>query len=123
MLRMVEGGGGGMVVAAGKTVLTNAAGPRRIGRDMGRSGVGMLLGPILGPILGGFLVDDFSWRWIFFVNLPIGVIAIFAALRILALDVPEPHHRLDWKGLLIISTGLAVIVYGLAELALGLRLC
>src|SRR5260370_16416771 len=86
---------------------------------MGMIGVPMLRGPILGRILGGFLVDDFSWRWIFFVNLPIGVIAIFAALRILALDVPEPHHRLDWKGLLMLSPGLAVFVYGLADLPSG----
>jgi len=119
IFRILQGLGGGMILPAGITILTHAAGPRRIGRAMGMIGVPMLLGPILGPILGGFLVDDFSWRWIFFVNLPIGVIAIFAALRILALDVPEPHHRLDWKGLLMLSPGLAVFVYGLADLASG----
>ena len=62
---------------AGITILTHAAGPRRIGRAMGIIGVPMLLGPIFGPILGGFLVDDLSWRWIFFVNLPIGLCCNF----------------------------------------------
>jgi EmrB/QacA subfamily drug resistance transporter len=119
IFRILQGLGGGMIMPAGITILTHAAGPRRIGRAMGIIGVPMLLGPIFGPILGGFLVDDLSWRWIFFVNLPIGVIAIFAALRILALDVAEPHQRLDWKGLLMLSPGLAVFVYGLADLASG----
>ena len=53
-------------------------------------GVPMMLGPILGPILGGWLVDDFSWRWIFFINLPIGIAALLASLRILAKDEPQP---------------------------------
>ena len=57
------------------TILTRAAGPQRVGRVMSIIGVPMLLGPILGPILGGWLVDDVSWRWIFFINLPIGIAA------------------------------------------------
>ena len=78
-------------------------------------GVPMLLGPILGPILGGWLVDDFSWRWIFFINLPIGIAALVLSQRILARDVPQPGHRLDWLGLALLSPGLAALIYGLAE--------
>ena len=63
------------------TILTRAAGPQRVGRVMAIIGVPMLLGPIFGPILGGWLVDDFSWRWIFFINLPIGVAALIASQR------------------------------------------
>jgi EmrB/QacA subfamily drug resistance transporter len=75
----------------------------------------MLLGPILGPILGGYLVDAASWRWIFFINLPIGIAALIAAQRILARDVPQPGHRLDVVGLALLSPGLALLIYGLAE--------
>jgi EmrB/QacA subfamily drug resistance transporter len=117
--RIVQGFGGGMILPAGITILTHAAGPRRIGRAMAIIGVPMLLGPILGPILGGYLVDHYSWRWIFLVNLPVAVLAILAAVRTLETDVPKPHHRLDWKGLATLSPGLAIFVYGLAELASG----
>ena len=82
--RVLQGLGGGMLMPAGMTILTRAAGPQRVGRVMAIIGVPMLLGPILGPILGGWLVDDVSWRWIFFINLPIGIAALVASLRILA---------------------------------------
>jgi EmrB/QacA subfamily drug resistance transporter len=117
--RVLQGLGGGMIMPAGMTILAHAAGPKRMGRVMGIVGVPMLLGPIVGPILGGWLVDDVSWRWIFFVNLPIGVLALFAAFRVLQADEPKPHHALDWKGLFLLSPGLAIFVYGLAKAAAG----
>ena len=113
--RVLQGFGGGMLMPLGMTILTQAAGPHRVGRVMAIIGVPMLLGPIFGPILGGWLVDDFSWRWIFFINLPIGIAALIASQRILKRDVPQPHHRLDWQGLALLSPGLALLIYGLAE--------
>src|SRR6201991_2268901 len=81
--RVLQGLGGGMIMPAGMTILTQAAGPQRLGRGMSVVGVPMLMGPIIGPILGGWLVDDVSWRWIFYVNLPIGAVALTAATRLL----------------------------------------
>ena len=115
LFRVLQGFGGGMLMPLGMTILTRAAGPQRVGRVMAIIGIPMMLGPILGPILGGWLVDDFSWRWIFFINLPIGALALVLALRILASDTPAPHHRLDWLGLGLLSPGLALVIYGLAE--------
>ena len=67
-------------------------------------GVPMLLGPILGPILGGWLVDDVSWRWIFFINLPIGVAALVdGAADPRRATSPQPGQRLDWLGLALLS--------------------
>jgi EmrB/QacA subfamily drug resistance transporter len=86
-----------------------------MGRVMGVLGVPMLLAPILGPILGGWLVDSASWRWIFFINLPIGIVAFILALIVLEADQPQPAHRLDWLGMLLLSPGLAVLIFGLAE--------
>lgn len=117
LFRVLQGLGGGMIMPAGMTILTHEAGPQRMGRVMGLVGVPMLLGPILGPILGGFFVDDVSWRWIFYVNLPVGIVALFLAQRFLHPDEPKPGHRLDWKGLVLLSPGLAIFVYGLAEIA------
>jgi EmrB/QacA subfamily drug resistance transporter len=119
VFRVLQGLGGGMILPTGITILTHEAGPHRIGRVMGIVGVPMLLGPILGPILGGYLVDDVSWRWIFFVNLPVGAVAIAAAVGALKADAPKPVHRLDWLGLFLLSPGIALLVYGLAQLAAG----
>src|SRR3954454_22900358 len=113
--RVLQGLGGGMLMPAGMTILTRAAGPQRVGRVMAIIGVPMLLGPILGPILGGWLVDNASWRWIFFINLPIGIAAFVSALRILPKDRPQPGERFDTLGLTLLSPGLALLIYGLAN--------
>ena len=90
--RVLQGFGGGMLMPLGMTILTRAAGPQRVGRVMAVIGVPMLLGPIFGPILGGWLVDSFSWRWIFFINVPIAAGALVLAMRVLPRDVPQPAH-------------------------------
>ena len=113
--RVLQGLGGGMLMPVGMTILTRASGADRVGRVMAVIGVPMLLGPVFGPILGGWLVDNYSWRWIFFINLPVGVVATILTLRILPRDVPQPSHRLDWLGLVLLSPSLAAIIYGLAE--------
>jgi EmrB/QacA subfamily drug resistance transporter len=113
--RVLQGIGGGMIMPAVMTIMTKKAGPQRMGRVMGVLGVPMLIAPIMGPILGGWLVDDVSWRWIFFINVPIGIVAFILALVVLDPDQPQPAHRLDWIGMLLLSPGLAVFIYGLAE--------
>jgi EmrB/QacA subfamily drug resistance transporter len=113
--RVLQGLGGGMLMPLGMTILTRAAGPQRVGRVMSIIGVPMLLGPILGPILGGWLVDDVSWRWIFFINVPIGIVSLIMAARILPRDTPAPQHGFDALGLALLSPGLALLIYGLAE--------
>jgi EmrB/QacA subfamily drug resistance transporter len=115
VFRVLQGLGGGMIMPAGMTILTRAAGPQRIGRVMSIIGVPMLIGPILGPILGGWLVADVSWRWIFFINVPIGIVALLLSSRVLPRDVAAHEQRLDFVDLLLLSPGLALVIYGLAE--------
>ncbi|WP_371881721.1 DHA2 family efflux MFS transporter permease subunit [Caballeronia sp. S22] len=117
--RVLQGFGGGMIMPTGLTILSHAAGSNRMGRVMGIVGIPMLLAPIVGPILGGWFVDDVSWRGIFFVNVPIGSIALLAAVRVLERDEPAQRNGFDWLGLLLLSPGLAIFVYGLAETASG----
>lgn len=114
--RVVQGLGGGMLMPAGMTILTRAAGPQRIGRVMAVLGVPMLLGPICGPILGGWLVDSVSWRWIFYINVPIGLIAFVLALRLLPKDNPESGNRFDFIGMLMVSPGLAALIFGVSRI-------
>src|ERR1700751_2520822 len=113
--RVLQGFGGGLIMPAVMTIMTKKAGPHRMGRVMGVLGVPMLIAPILGPILGGWLVDNAYWRWIFFINLPIGIAAFILGLIVLERDEPQPAHKLDWIGMLLLSPGLAVFIFGLAE--------
>ncbi len=87
--RVLQGLGGGMLMPLGMTIMTRAAGPARMGRLMAILGVPMLLGPIGGPILGGWLIEHYSWHWIFLINLPLGVIAVIYAYFAL----PQRPHR------------------------------
>jgi EmrB/QacA subfamily drug resistance transporter len=115
MFRVLQGLGGGMLMPLGMTILTRAAGPERVGRVMAVLGVPMLMGPIVGPILGGWLVDDVSWRWIFFINVPVGIISLILGAKILDKDEPQPTQKLDVLGLALLSPGLAALIYGLAQ--------
>jgi len=115
VFRLVQGLGGGMLMPAGMTLLARAAGPQRVGQVMALLGVPMLLGPIGGPILGGWLVDTVSWRWIFYINVPIGLLALWLTAIFLAKDEPEPTSRFDFAGMLMLSPGLALLLYGVAN--------
>jgi EmrB/QacA subfamily drug resistance transporter len=115
--RVLQGFGGGMIMPVGMTVLAQAAGPQRIGRVMAIVGVPMLLGPIIGPVLGGLIVDNVSWRWIFYVNLPVAVLALGLASRLLSSDSGrDDAGRLDLLGLALLSPGLGALVFGLSEI-------
>jgi EmrB/QacA subfamily drug resistance transporter len=113
--RVVQGLGAGTILPLGQTMLAQAAGPQRMGRVMSLVGVPMLLAPIFGPVIGGAIVDAAGWRWIFFVNLPVGAVALALAMRLLPEARPRAHARLDARGLALLSGGIAVFVYGLAE--------
>ena len=113
--RAVQGVGGGMIMPLGQSILAQKAGPERIGRVMSIVGVPMLLAPIFGPVIGGALVDGASWRWIFFVNLPVGAAAFALAVRLLPDVEPRRSERLDALGLVLLSGGIATFVYGVSE--------
>jgi EmrB/QacA subfamily drug resistance transporter len=115
IFRILQGLGGGLIVPTGMIILARAAGPQRIGQIMGMVGAPMLLGSMLGPIVGGCLVDHFTWRGIFFVNLPVGALTLLAARGCLDAETPKLDDRLDWKGVLPISPALAILVYSLAN--------
>ena len=114
--RVLQGLGGGMLMPLGMTIMTRAAGPKRMGRLMAILGVPMLLGPIGGPILGGWLIDTASWHWIFLINAPIGVIALVYAWLVLPKDSPHPSESFDFVGVLMMSPGLALFLYGVSSI-------
>jgi EmrB/QacA subfamily drug resistance transporter len=117
--RLLQGFGGGMIIPVGMSMLARAAGPGRLGRVMSVIGIAQLIGPVLGPVLGGLLVEHGGWRWIFYVNVPVGALALLLATRTLPTDQPEPCERLDVRGFALLSPGLAALVFGLSEMSGG----
>ncbi|XRQ03378.1 DHA2 family efflux MFS transporter permease subunit [Actinomadura welshii] len=117
--RVLQGLGGGMLMPTGMAILTMAAGAHRLGRIMSIVGVPMLLGPVLGPVLGGWLVEDVDWRWIFFVNLPVGALALALAWWKIPGGTANPQgggtaSALDLRGLMLLPPGFALLIYGLS---------
>jgi EmrB/QacA subfamily drug resistance transporter len=115
LFRVMQGVGGGMLMPIGQMILVKAAGPRNLPRVMAAIGVPIILAPVFGPTLGGLLLEHAGWQWIFLVNLPVGVIALITALRLLPKDKPEDAGSLDFIGLVLVAAGLVGLTYGLAE--------
>ncbi|MGO9899277.1 MAG: DHA2 family efflux MFS transporter permease subunit [Solirubrobacteraceae bacterium] len=116
LFRVLQGLGGGMLMPIGQLMMAEAAGPKRMGRVMSLVAIPMMLAPILGPTIGGVIIENLSWRWIFEVNVPVGVIAVIAALRILPASERQPAQPLDVVGLGLMALGLPLVTYGLAEI-------
>ncbi|MEU9867129.1 DHA2 family efflux MFS transporter permease subunit [Actinomadura sp. NPDC048021] len=110
--RVVQGFSGGLVMPVGMTILLRAAGPERLGRLMSTLGLSILVGPLAGPVLGGWLIDEVSWRWMFFVNLPVAAAVVALAARLFPRDAPAEAKPLDIPGLLTLSPGIAAVLYG-----------
>ncbi len=116
VFRVLQGIGGGMILPLGQMIMADAAGPKRMGRVMSVAAVPVMLAPIVGPTIGGLILQNVSWRWIFFVNVPVGVIAVVSALRILPAAKAAIRRALDYRGLALMVTGFPLLTYGLAEI-------
>ncbi|WP_051579580.1 MDR family MFS transporter [Pseudonocardia acaciae] len=121
VFRLVEAVGGGLMNPVGQAILARAAGRDRIGRLMSLVSIPVAFGPALGPVLGGVLVHEFGWRAIFFVNLPVCLVLLPIAARLLPAerDARDRGQRLDLMGLALLSPGIAAAVYGFTSLGGG----
>ena len=111
VFRILQGVGGGMLMPIGMTIILQAVGPENMGRVLGIFGVPMLLAPALGPVLGGWFVQDFTWRLIFYVNVPIGIVAFVAAWKLLVESRKRHRLRLDTFGLLTATPAVVSLLY------------
>ena len=113
--RAVQGLGAAMLMPQTLTIITNTFPPERRGAAFGVWGAVAGVATIAGPTLGGLLVTAFDWRWIFFVNLPFGILVLILTPIIIPNVVPGRRHRLDIPGVLLASAALLAICYGLVE--------
>ena len=114
--RVIQGLAGGMVMPVGMTIIMRMAAPEERGRLMSVLGVPLMLAPALGPTVGGWLIQVFDWRWVFWVNLPAGVLALVLGFFFLdAGRMPWVERKVDVIGLFLATPGVALVIYGLTQ--------
>lgn len=108
IFRTIQGAFGASLVPLSQAILTATTPPEQRGRAMALWGMGVMLGPVLGPTLGGWLTETFDWRWIFYINLPVGVMALLIGARAVPESVRLPRV-LDWRGAALAALAIAAL--------------
>jgi EmrB/QacA subfamily drug resistance transporter len=122
VFRVLQGVGGGMIMPVAMMIMAQVAGPQSMGRVMAIVSMPAMLAPILGPVVGGLILENLHWSWIFFVNVPVGMVAFALGWRLLPQTDSGEAGRLDVLGLALLPTGSAAIVYGVSKLGSGAAL-
>ncbi|NOY65277.1 MAG: DHA2 family efflux MFS transporter permease subunit [Nitrospirae bacterium] len=113
IFRIIQGIGGGALQPLSQSILLEVFPPSQHGMAMALFGIGIMFGPIIGPLLGGWITDNWSWRWIFYINVPIGVVSILLTLLIIK-DPPYMKRikmKIDYWGLIFLSVGLGSLQF------------
>src|SRR5207248_3128621 len=114
--RLLQGAGGAILAANAMAIITEVFPPEQRGQAMGINAITWGAGSVLGPVLGGFILAIASWRWIFLVNLPIGILGTLAAYLLLHDMEPNPRgERFDIPGAILFSIGLVCLLLGLTN--------
>jgi EmrB/QacA subfamily drug resistance transporter len=108
--RALQGIGAGGLMVGAQAIIGDIVPPRERGRYMGLIGSVFAVASVAGPLLGGFLVDNLSWRWVFYVNMPVGALAVAIVATRLHLHTPHTRHRIDYLGAGLLSGGVAALI-------------
>ena len=117
VFRAFQGVAGGLLISVGMAILADAAGRERMGRVMAMVSVPTVLAPALGPTIGALLIAQLSWRWLFVLNVPIGIIALVLGLWFVPRGEQTATARPDVAGLLLVTAGLPLLIYGITAAA------
>jgi len=115
--RVLQGAGGAALFPLAFAILFQAFRPEERGRANGFFGIPVLFAPAIGPTVGGYLVQYVDWRWIFYVNVPIGIAGVILGLRVLRESPPRRELRFDAPGFVLAAAGLGLLLYGTSNLA------
>src|SRR5207237_5622970 len=115
--RVLQGAGGAALFPLSFAILFSTFPPEELGLANGVFGIPVIFAPAIGPTLGGYIVQYIDWRWIFFVNVPIGIAGLLIGQRVLTETPPRPGLRFDLRGFLLLGGGLALLLYGITNLA------
>ena len=113
--RIVQGASGGVMQPLSQAIMLEAFPPKDRGEAMAVWGLGIVVAPILGPVVGGWLTDNYSWRWIFYINIPVGIVAVSMVRRFI-FDPPyirRRSERIDYWGIGLLTIGIAALQIGL----------
>src|SRR5213595_72909 len=108
--RALQGIGAGGLMVGAQAIIADIVPPRERGRYMGLIGSVFAVASVAGPLLGGFLVDNLSWRWVFYVNMPVGALAIVIVATRLHLHTPSIRHEIDYRGAALLSGAVAALI-------------
>jgi len=108
--RAVQGLGAGGLMVGAQAIIADIVPPRERGRYMGLIGSVFAVASVAGPLLGGFIVDNLSWRWVFYVNMPVGAVAVAIVGTRLHLHTPHARHRIDFLGAGLLSGGVGALI-------------
>ena len=108
--RAVQGLGGGGLIVSAQSIVGDVVSPRDRGRFQGLFGAVFGVTSILGPLLGGFFVDHLSWRWVFYVNLPLGVVALLATVFVLPGGLKRQRRKIDYLGTALLAVGVTALI-------------
>ncbi len=109
LFRLLQGVAGAALVPLSQAVLLDSYPREQHGTAMALWGVGIMVGPILGPALGGYLTEFYSWRWVFYINLPVGILAFFSILSVVPETRRERDRHFDASGFILLSLGIAFL--------------
>jgi MFS transporter, DHA2 family, multidrug resistance protein len=109
LFRILQGAFGASLVPLSQTVLLGTYPRERQGFAMALFGIGVMIGPVMGPVLGGFLTENYSWRWVFYINLPIGILDLIGILIFLPKFPSNARAKLDWFGFGTLSVTLGAL--------------
>jgi EmrB/QacA subfamily drug resistance transporter len=113
--RLLQGVGGGMLTPVGTAMLFRAFPPHERAKGAAVMMIPLVVAPASGPVIGGFLVEYYDWRWIFFINIPVGIFGLVFAWHYIKEEVQAAPGRFDIPGFILASGGLAALIYALAE--------
>jgi DHA2 family multidrug resistance protein len=109
LARLMQGAFGAGLVPLSQSVMLDSYPAEQRGQAMAIWGIGVMLGPILGPTLGGFLTENYSWHWVFLINLPVGIITVLGMIVFLDETKPQSKMRFDWFGFAALAIGIGAL--------------